>query len=179
MIKKILLGITIFIVLAAGGLYYWLGMGQHKTDLNNGDATRDNPAPQIRLTELNGNPIELSSLKGKPVFMNFWATWCPPCVAEMPFINELYPEYKDKVQFVMVSVDDSKDKNKVVKFIADKGFTFPVYTAEQADIAKAYNIQGIPTTYIINAKGNIKKVHVGGMTKQELKTLLDKAVNGK
>ena len=73
-----------------------LGMG-HKTTLNNGDATRDNPAPQIMLTELNGNPIELSSLKGKPVFMNFWATWCPPCVAEMPFINELYPEYKDKV----------------------------------------------------------------------------------
>jgi thiol-disulfide isomerase/thioredoxin len=178
MIKKILLGIVVCIVLAAGGFYYWLST-ENKAALNNSDATRDNPAPQIRLTELNGNPIELSSLKGKPVFMNFWATWCPPCVAEMPFINELYPEYKDKVQFVMVSVDDPKDKDKVVNFIADKGFTFPVYTAEQADIAKAYNIQGIPTTYIINDKGNIKKVHVGGMTKPELRALLDKAANGK
>ena len=97
----------------------------------------------------------------------------------MPFINELYPQYKDKVQFVMVSVDDPKDKDKVVKFIADKRFTFPVYTASQADIAKAYNIQGIPTTYIISGNGNIKKVHVGGMTKQELKALLDKAVKVK
>jgi len=175
MIKKILLGIIVVVVLASGGLYYWLST-ENKADIKNGDATRDNPAPQITLTALNGNPIELSSLKGKPVFMNFWATWCPPCVAEMPFINELYPQYKDNVQFVMVSVDDPKDKDKVVKFIADKGFTFPVYTASQTDIAKAYNIQGIPTTYIISSNGNIKKVHVGGMTEPELKTLLDKAV---
>ncbi|MDD4320071.1 MAG: TlpA disulfide reductase family protein [Acidaminococcaceae bacterium] len=181
MIKKVFLGILICLVVVAGGIYYWLNSA-HKADVNNEHkpATMVTTiAPNLNLTTLTGKQVTLSNIKGKPIFLNFWATWCPPCVEEMPFISELYSEYKDKVNFVMVSVDNADSKDKVSKFIADKGFLFPVYTAEQADVYKTYNVQGIPTTYIIDANGNIAKKHVGGMTKTELKALLDKAVKEK
>jgi len=183
MIKKVFSGILIFLAVATGGVYYWLN-STNNVDVNNNNShktatTVTTVAPNLKLTALSGTKSTLSSIKGKPIFLNFWATWCPPCVEEMPFINELYSEYKDKVNFVMISVDNADSKDKVNKFIADKGFNFPVYTAEQADVYKAYNVQGIPTTYIIDASGNIIQKHVGGMTKSELKALLDKALKVK
>ena len=179
MIKKVFFGILVCLLVAAGAGYYWLNSAE-KVDVsksNKNTATNvTTTAPNLNLTTLDGKKVTLADIKGKPIFLNFWATWCPPCVAEMPFINELYPEYKDKVNFVMVSVDSADTKDKVVKFITDNRFTLPIYTAEQGELYKTYNVQGIPTTYIINSKGNILQKHVGGMNKAELKALLDTAV---
>ncbi len=77
------------------------------------------------ITDIEGNEIAFDTFKEKTVFINFWATWCPPCVAEMPDINDLYGKTKDQVSFVMISVDEDREKAK--SFMKRKGYDFPVY----------------------------------------------------
>jgi rhodanese-related sulfurtransferase/thiol-disulfide isomerase/thioredoxin len=105
------------------------------------------------LRTLRGKEVSMESLKGKVVFMNFWATWCPPCIAEMPNIHRLYEKVKsDKIAFVMVSLDQNPAKAQ--KFISRKGFTFPVYTPN-GPLPSIYEGQVIPTTFIISPDGHI------------------------
>jgi thiol-disulfide isomerase/thioredoxin len=107
----------------------------------------------FNLKTLRGESVTLESLKGKVVFMNFWATWCPPCVAEMPNIQSLYEKMPaDKIAFVMVSMDE--DPAKAQKFVARKGFAFPVYTPD-GPIPQAYAGQVIPTTFVISPDGRV------------------------
>lgn len=176
MLKKILIGIVVVVAFCAGGLYYSLSQ---EPDMSVSNAQRNNPAPNLILTDMSGKKVELTSYKGKPLFLNFWATWCPPCVAEMPYINEIYPEYKDKINFALVSVEAPGDKTKVEKFIQDKGMTVPVFMGDNQAITSLYKVQGIPTTYIINAKGEMVTVHVGGMNKDMLKKLIDESLKKK
>jgi thiol-disulfide isomerase/thioredoxin len=111
------------------------------------------------LLSLEGEAVSLASLKGKVVFMNFWATWCPPCIAEMPNIQSLYEKMPaGKVVFAMVSLD--KDPAKARAFIARKGYTFPVYTPN-GHVPQAYAGQVIPTTYIISPDGKVVARHDG------------------
>jgi thiol-disulfide isomerase/thioredoxin len=108
---------------------------------------------------LDGNKFEFSQTKGKVVFFNLWATWCPPCVAEMPAIQELYDIYKnnDKVEFVLVS---NEDLESISKFIKKKGFTFPVYM-NQYRLPDAFQTNSIPTTFVISKSGKIVINQVG------------------
>jgi rhodanese-related sulfurtransferase/thiol-disulfide isomerase/thioredoxin len=127
----------------------------------NGTAGAAFPAADYNfdLQNLQGEPLSLASLKGKVVFMNFWATWCPPCVAEMPNIQSLYGKMPaDQVAFVMVSLDD--DPEKARKFIDRKGFTFPVYTP-QGPMPSAYASQVIPTTFVLSPDGKVVARHDG------------------
>jgi thiol-disulfide isomerase/thioredoxin len=108
---------------------------------------------------LNGSKFEFSQTRGKVVFFNLWATWCPPCVAEMPAIQELYDEYKDNdnVEFVLVS---NEDLETISKFIKKKGFTFPVYM-NQYRLPDAFQTNSIPTTFVISKSGKIVINQVG------------------
>jgi thiol-disulfide isomerase/thioredoxin len=106
------------------------------------------------MVDLNGRTVNFESLKGKVIFMNIWATWCPPCLAEMPNIQSLYSKVgSDKVAFVMLSVDEG-GMNKVKKFIRKKGFTFPVYMPASA-FPQAFESPALPTTFIISPEGKI------------------------
>ena len=174
MLKKILIGICAFLVICAGGLYYLMNDGPEQVAAE--QQTTQQAAPNLTLTALDGSKVELTSFKGKPLFLNFWATWCPPCVAEMPYINELYPEYKDKINFALVSIEAATDQPKVENFIKEKGMQVPIYMGDNNAISQAYKVQGIPTTVIISATGKITKVHVGGMTKDALRKILDEAI---
>ncbi|MDQ4141931.1 MAG: TlpA family protein disulfide reductase [Bacteroidota bacterium] len=112
------------------------------------------------LRTLRGEEVLMDSLYGKVIFMNFWATWCPPCIAEMPNIYSLYQKVKsDKIAFVMVSLD--QDPAKAQQFIAKKGFTFPVYTPN-GPLPSVYQGQVIPITFVISPDGKIV-VHKEGM----------------
>lgn len=100
----------------------------------------------------------LAEHQGKTIFLNFWATWCPPCIAEMPDINDLHKEVGDKVVFVMVSVD--KSAAKTWEFVERKGFGFPVYHS-RGGTPSVFASNSIPTTYVIAPDGTIKMKQVG------------------
>jgi thiol-disulfide isomerase/thioredoxin len=112
-----------------------------------------------RVRALDGKELDLGKTKGKIIFLNFWATWCPPCVAEMPSIQRFYDAMKsEEIHFMCVS---DEDRTKVNKFVQERGFTFPVYTlvGEKPQILRT---QGIPATFIISQDGQIVFKHVGG-----------------
>ena len=108
----------------------------------------------FELADLQGNTVRFESLRGKVVFMNVWATWCPPCIAEMPSIQKLYNSVDtSKIAFVMLSVDEG-GQQKVKKFIDRKGYTFPVYTP-LSGIPAEFQSSAIPTTFILSPEGTL------------------------
>ncbi len=108
---------------------------------------------RFSLMNQDGNIIPGNSLRGQVVFMNFWATWCPPCVAEMPDINRLYKSMeKDSIRFLMVSVDN--DFAKARNFVSKKGFSFPIY-GPASGMPAEFSGNVVPTTYIISPDGRI------------------------
>ncbi len=121
-------------------------------------------APNFTVLNENGDSVQLSDYIGKPVVINFWATWCPPCKAELPAFNKACAEYKDVV-FLMVNLTDGTRDTKAVvdAFIAEAGYTFPVYYDTEYSAAYAYNVSSIPATYFINAEGRVVSSHVGMM----------------
>ncbi|MTI31040.1 TlpA family protein disulfide reductase [Xanthovirga aplysinae] len=127
----------------------------------------------LPLTTLEGKPFAFSELKGKTIFINFWASWCPPCVAEMPNIQKLYQIVgnEEDIAFVMISVDEDLEKAK--KFIDRKGFDFPVYFLN-GPIPEVYQSQSIPTTFVINPEEKIIFKHSGmaNYNNEEFKDLL-------
>lgn len=122
-----------------------------------------------------GHVIELADQRGKVVFINFWATWCPPCIAEMPSINKLYSEFKDddKVVFMMVDVDNNRAKSQ--KFMDKRKFNLPVYTPA-SQIPSSYMGGSIPTTIVLNKYGKVVFKHegMGDFSNEEFRTFLTK-----
>ncbi|MTI87371.1 MAG: TlpA family protein disulfide reductase [Balneolaceae bacterium] len=111
------------------------------------------------LLSLDGERTTLEAFEGKTIFLNFWATWCPPCIAEMPNIQSLYEDIaSEDIVFVMLSLD--KDPQKARDFIARKDFTFPVYSLDGRRPI-AYNSEVVPTTYVISPDGSIMLKHQG------------------
>jgi thiol-disulfide isomerase/thioredoxin len=124
--------------------------------------TQEKAAYDFTLDKLNGGVLDVEELKGKVVFINFWATWCPPCIAEMPSIQELYDKYKDNpdIAFIILNVEGPQEK-KVDKFLKKKGYTFPIYFPNATQIPKVYESNGIPTTFVIDKEGYIAYKKVG------------------
>ncbi|MGB3466149.1 MAG: TlpA disulfide reductase family protein [Cyclobacteriaceae bacterium] len=106
------------------------------------------------LTDTQGATVPFSDFRGKTIFINFWATWCPPCIAEMPDINELYEEMKDndEIVFVLISVD--KERENALAYVDKKSFDFPIYFLKTKPPA-VYDTKSIPTTYVISPEGKI------------------------
>ncbi len=127
-----------------------------------------------KLTGLEGQSFDFKNLKGKVVLVNFWATWCPPCVAEMPSLQELYNDYGEEVAFVLIAHDETE---KVKKFLIEKEYSFPVYF-EMNSIPDVLANENIPTTFIIDRKGKIVVKKTGAanwgsnITRELLETLV-------
>lgn len=123
-------------------------------------ATADMAGKGFKMQSLDGKTVNFESLQGKVIFLNVWATWCPPCVAEMPGIQKLYDKVKsDKIAFVMLSVDQG-GMEKVQKFVSKKGYTFPVYQPA-TQLPREFYSPSIPTTFILDIKGQIVAKHEG------------------
>lgn len=126
-------------------------------------------APNFTMTDLEGNKVELDSFKGKPIVLNFWASWCSFCVQEMPDFDTVYKELGDEVTFVMLNVTDGvrETREKGEKYYAEKGYSFPVYFDDQGTQGtNAYGVTGFPSTYFIDSNGNLA-AYAGGMIDQE------------
>jgi len=132
-------------------------------------------APDFTVIDASGKKVKLSDFKGKPVVLNFWASWCPPCKLEMPHFNDAYAEVKDKVVFMMVDLVDGQreTKEKGQKYITDQGYTFPIYFDIEQDAAYSYRISSIPMTFFIDSDGNVVSVYQGAISKKDLKAAID------
>jgi peroxiredoxin len=118
------------------------------------------PAVDFTLKDINGKTHTLSEYKGKRIFLNFWATWCPPCRAEMPSMQKIYDSW-DKKEYVMLAVNINQKKDMVKKFVDEKGYSFPVLLDPDGRVANTYRVRGIPTTYFIGEDGMIRGRLVG------------------
>ncbi len=137
------------------------------------DAAAAKPAPAWTLTGLDGKPVSSEALKGKVVVVDFWATWCGPCVAEIPGYVELSQTYADQgLVIVGVSVDQGPAA-QVKKFVQAKKMTYPVGIVEDDKMMTDFGgVEAIPTTFIIDREGRIRFKKVGAMEKEEFETLL-------
>lgn len=141
-----------------------------------GSRLQADPAPAWTLKDLNGKSVSLSDFKGKVVVLDIWATWCPPCRAEIPHFIELQNEFKDKgVTIVGMSVDSTGPAD-VAKFVQTNGMNYPIVMADEKT-ATAYGAdQGIPTTVVIDRQGNIVASHLGLTDKETFESDIRKAL---
>jgi thiol-disulfide isomerase/thioredoxin len=133
--------------------------------------TIGNIAPELTVKDLNGKTVSLSDYRGKVILLEFWATWCPPCVELIPVLEELYNKYKTK-GFVILSIASEDEGEEAVKtFVKEIGLTYPVFIAN-GDTIRNYGISGIPISFLIDKDGRIVNKHVGYTPdiKQELLT---------
>ncbi len=143
-------------------------LAQQSMDLSESEQglSKGDKAPDFGLTTLGGEKVKLSDYKGKKVILNFWATWCPPCKAEMPHMEKYYEKNADKENVEILAVNlTSMDKGekKVKEFVDGYGLTFPILLDAEGKIGEEYQAFTIPTTYMIDTKGNIQHKIVGPM----------------
>ncbi|MHB1393421.1 MAG: TlpA disulfide reductase family protein [Clostridia bacterium] len=131
-------------------------------------------APDFGLKTLDGKQAKLSDYRGKKVILNFWATWCPPCRAEIPDMEKFYSSYKDKgIVILGVNLTQSeKSQSDVGDFAKSYGITYPVVLDAENSVAGVYQVSAIPTSYIIDSRGIISEKVVGPMDFETMKGML-------
>jgi peroxiredoxin len=157
MLRKITLMAILFAFLTVSNTH---AMTTHTTDNLPGLKVGE-MAPDFELKTLDGKTAKLSDYRGKKVILNFWATWCPPCKAEMPDIQKYHQEVGDSVVILAVNIDPQYD---VQKFAREANVTFPVLLDSKDEVNTLYRILTIPTTYFIDEKGTIRSKHLSIMS---------------
>jgi len=120
-------------------------------------------APDFNVQTTTGESVRLSDYRGQAVLVNLWATWCPPCRAEMKSIDKVYKEYTDKGLVVLaVNMTYQDDASKVMPFVTAEGLTFPILLDESGDVGHAYQLRSLPSSFFIGRDGIIHEVIIGG-----------------
>lgn len=188
----ILVLVFIFILGGAGILYKQLGQElapdllatqvpqetestESSTPTTHEDESEKILAPDFTVYDLDGNEAHLSDFIGKPVVVNFWASWCRPCKMEMPDFNEKYLEIGEQVQFLIINMTDGSRETveTAASFIAEQGYSFPVFYDTDQDAATTYGVYSLPTTYFIDAEGCAIAQATGAIDEQTLQRGID------
>ena len=176
--------ILVALILGAG----WIYLSRVPADVASRDRLLQAPmtgflAPDFALTALEGGDVQLSTLRGKPVILNFWATWCPPCRAEMPELEALWQRYQDE-GLLLIGVDQGENAATVERFARGVvGTTFPLLLDTNQAVGRAYGVRALPTTVFIDAAGRIQDIRIGGPMNRAMlidsvtKILVDPGVN--
>jgi cytochrome c biogenesis protein CcmG/thiol:disulfide interchange protein DsbE len=163
---------VLLIIITLGALALFSGCSQTVPRSNS-------PAPDFMLPDLNGQSVSLSALRGRPVLLNFWATWCGPCRSEMPYLQELQmdPAWRER-GLLILAVNLQEPETTVSKFMADNGFSFTVLLDARGEAGRLYNVASIPATYIIGKDGIIKNSRVGAFAnKAQIGQMLTSALS--
>lgn len=190
--KKIVLILILVFVLLLGGAYVLYTRlepslapdqlaaqttkaADDQNDSADSDEQEQVTAPDFTVYDASGNPVKLSDYFGKPIVLNFWASWCGPCQMEMPDFQEKYEALDGQVQFLMINMTDGSRETvtSASEFIKDQGYTFPVLYDTETDAAAAYSANSLPTTYFIDAKGYVIAQATGAVSGDTLQRGID------
>ncbi|RUS45697.1 redoxin domain-containing protein [Cohnella sp. AR92] len=177
--KKTSIGVLVLFALLAYGIY------QSRLDDDPSDRVetarqaesgirKGQLAPDFQLSDRAGNPVRLSDFRGRTVFVNFWATWCPPCKAEMPHMQRVYEEYKEQ-DVVILSVNLTTTEKKaaaVDHFVSEYGLTFPVVLDADGTVKQLYQVTAYPTTYVLDKQGIIRNKFTGAINDETMKQVI-------
>ena len=171
--KLILISIAFALIIVIAALSYNYIQGRY-------DTTESDPAtskaaikaPNFTVLNIDREEVSFNDFIGKPIVINFWASWCGPCVAEMPVFDNLYKELGDDVVFMMINLTDGRNETiaTATSFIENSGFVFPVYFDTKYSAATVYGVSSIPATVFIDADGNIKDSYLGKLTESALRS---------
>lgn len=190
--KTIIIIVIVFVFLIGGAylLYTQLGKSVEHDQLaeqttqsaqteNGSTAEQDTntpvSAPDFTVYDYDGNAVELSDYFGKPIVLNFWASWCGPCQSEMPDFQEKYEALNGEVQFLMINMTDGSREtvDTASSFIDEQGYTFPVFYDTQSDAAVTYGATSLPTTIFIDSSGNYVAHATGAIDSDTLQRGID------
>lgn len=182
--KSLLIIVLIFVVILLGAalLYRQLSDNFQDTSLTAPTASSTDPtdpeymtAPNVTITDADGNPVNLHDYFGKPIILNFWASWCGPCQSEMPALEEAYLANGEDIHFLMINLTDgSRETMESAKAsISQSGYTFPIYFDTTMEATITYGASSIPLTFFIDAEGNLIARHIGALTEDLLQQGMD------
>ncbi len=126
------------------------------------------PAPEFTLQDINGKVVRLSDFRGKPVLVNFWATWCPPCRKEFPELVQRYDAAQGT--FVVLGVDIRENVDDVRSFVKEYQAKYPILMDENGDVVRAYRLTGVPSSYFVDANGVLRDEYFGPLTGNKIDT---------
>lgn len=171
---KLIVTLLSLVIIIGGGMLLYRNL-QGSVDLDAlasqpAETVSENAAPDFAVTDPEGNEVKLSDFVGRPVVVNFWASWCGPCKSEMPHFQAAYEEYGEQIAFLMVNMssyfgDTQADAEAV---LSDGGYTFPVYYDTKAECAMNYGVTGIPVSLFIDKNGNLVSSKTGMLTQADL-----------
>ena len=158
------------LIVGALGMLVWLAINTGQNQEGGASANlaqQGEPAPDFTLPSISGDNVRLGDYAGQVVVVNLWATWCPPCKAEMPMINAYYQAHRD-AGLTVLAVNSEEDATTVRQFIQTHGYGFPVLLDLQSDVSALYQVRGLPTTVVIDREGRIQYIHTGEITAKQL-----------
>lgn len=137
-------------------------------------------APGFSLPRTDGSQTSLSELRGHVVVLNLWASWCPPCRAEMPTLQRAYQEYRDQgLEILAINTTFQDSPQSALDFAGDLGLTFPILLDESGDVSRSYQLRALPSTFFIDREGIVRRVVLGGpMSEDTITSTLDTLIPG-
>jgi peroxiredoxin len=165
------IGVAITLIAVGVGSLLWMGQ-QPATSAPQPTTPAGATAPDFALFSPEGQEIGLSDYEGQVILINWWATWCPPCKAEMPALNAFYETYQAD-GFVVLAVNSQEGASTVKDFIQNNGFTFPVLLDSQGQVMNRYHVRALPTSFIIDRQGVIQHIQTGEISPQQLEAIVE------
>ncbi|ADQ15512.1 TlpA family protein disulfide reductase [Halanaerobium hydrogeniformans] len=162
--------ILIVVIAAAGAFIYFQNMGTGN-ELPERGTEVDKLAPDFQIEDLDGNEVKLSDYQGEKVFLNFWASWCPPCREEMPAMQELHEKRNEDITILAVNVGE--DKAVIQSYLLENPYSFKILLDENRQVAQDYLVRGIPTSYFLDEDGVIINKITGAISYQQMLELAE------
>jgi cytochrome c biogenesis protein CcmG, thiol:disulfide interchange protein DsbE len=156
-----------------GGLILWFGTPRLENPLTVGKSLPKIGAqiPDFKVTDLKGNKVTGNSFQGKPLIINFWATWCAPCKLELPLLQDTAHKYEKNIN--LIAVDSDETGEVVKKYVAQNNYNLPVMMDESGEMSNAFGVHAFPVTFFIDEKGILQSIHIGQLDEKLIATYLN------